>query len=311
MLTRMKVSGFRGFKEATDLNLNAPGVIAKGARILLENREWKYNGYIAGASASGKTNLMMAINDMSNHLASCFMNRMSQDFHSNYLNGSILITDLAEFEFHFCFDGVPVEYRYGKNQCDRTVYETLIVDSEVVISIDRRESNIASYQLCGAETLKRDFTGRDISPVRFVANNCILDDNSTNAAFFEFVGFANSIAFLGESGIPHRVVYNSIVNNEKLDGFSAFLSEFDLSLPMIESGHCDKKEIFICYERNSIEFHLAASKTMMFLMYVYYWYMKAEKGELKLICLDGVNVSIVDKLIRLMNDAGCKVIYTN
>jgi len=90
---------------------------------------------------------------------------------------------IAEFIFEFRIDGAKIVYSYGKKSCTKLVYENLSIDNIHILQIDRRVSPLAKIELEGAEHLKKDVGESEISLLKYIKSNSILDDTKTNKIF--------------------------------------------------------------------------------------------------------------------------------
>ncbi|MDQ7090078.1 MAG: hypothetical protein Q9M50_05465 [Methylococcales bacterium] len=129
-----------------------------------------------GANGSGKSNLGLAIFDIVSHLTD---KNFERNFYENYLNADNK-NDLSEFKYLFNFEGHIVEYSYGKFDLQLLAYESLKINDECVISLDRRKSSKAYINIKGAENLNTEMGNSKIPIINYVKNNTVRTPNTIN-----------------------------------------------------------------------------------------------------------------------------------
>lgn len=204
MLVKLSVKNFRNFEDWFEIDLKSERSYEFNSHVV-ENDTVKH-GVIYGVNGGGKSNLGLAILDITAHLTD---NIISSGLKQNYLNAK-LNSGMAEFIYEFCINGYTVIYKYGKEDCDTTIYEKLSINDKLVIEFDRRNSNLATFNLDGSETLKNDFSGRNISPIKFLKSNALLDDNKINNIFEKFINFVDGMVFFQNTNKITRVLWTAI-----------------------------------------------------------------------------------------------------
>ena len=189
MLTRFEVSHFKSFNEKFVFDLSQPSDYQFNPECIKNGIVNK--GMIYGANGCGKSNLGLAIFDISSHLSS---NDFKGELYQNYLSAESA-AEQAEFTYFFRVANQEVIYRYGKTDVDNLVYETLTINGTKVLAIDRRKDTVAHIQLAGAENLHTDMGESKISVINYVKNNTIRPANSVNDAFDSFLAFVDKMRF--------------------------------------------------------------------------------------------------------------------
>lgn len=319
MLCSLKVRGFRNFGEEFEINLRTD-------KSYEFNSHAVENGIVGsavmyGGNGVGKSNLGLAILDLTCHLLDS--PNIIPSLHLNYLNASLDEGALAEFKYTFEFDGVEVVYHYGKENCAETVFEALYIDEEKVVSIDRRESALASYNLVGAEFLKNDFTGRKISPIKFLQSNALLESTKESEAFFQFIEFVEGMVFFRTltkttefhgKPLETKRISQRIIEQNKLKDFEAFLNDSGVECKLIQTGDAGKEQIEFDFGNKSIEFSQIASTGTVSLGNFYYWYLKMLNEEITFAYIDEFDAyyhfALSKRIVKLVSKTSCQSIIT-
>ncbi|MCE2570272.1 AAA family ATPase [Motilimonas eburnea] len=289
MLNKLAVKNFRNFENWFELDLHSNRSY-EFSKHVVQNDTVKH-AVVYGTNGEGKSNLGLAIIDATSHLTD---NHLQPGLNNNYLNASS-DCKLAEFIYYFQFDGVDVIYKYGKERCTSTVYEQLIIDGVSVVDFDRRQSPLASFNLAGAETLKNDFGGKEISPVKFLKSNALLDKNRINDIFDSFTRFIDGMVFFRTLSklqefygqpIGKQRVSQAIIEQGKLQDFEQFLNDSGVRCKLKQSGSEGEEIIEFDFGERSVEFSQAASTGTISLGNFYYWFLKLISGEISFAYID-------------------------
>ena len=139
----------------------------------------------------GKSNLGLAIFDIVGHLTDLQSNKAQ---YSNYLN-AFNKSDVAQFHYEFLIDSNKVIYKYQKTDYNTIVSEFFFINGQELISIDRSISNEAKVNLKGTENLKTTLQNKNLSILKYIKNNSILDKNIENQTFLNFFNFIEGLLF--------------------------------------------------------------------------------------------------------------------
>jgi AAA15 family ATPase/GTPase len=317
MLVKLSIKNFRNFDDWFEINLRS-------------NRSYEFNrnvvqndivkhGVIYGVNGGGKSNLGLAILDITAHLTD---NTPSSVMTNNYLNAN-LQEHLAEFIYEFEIDGKTVLYKYGKEDCETTVYESLSISGSDVVSFDRRNSTVARFDLEGSETLRNDFEGKSISPVKFLKSNALLVPNAMNKVFDKFIKFVDGMVFFrtltksqefyGQPITANRVS-QAIIDQGKLEDFEAFLNKSGVSCKLKQSGPKGDEIIEFDFGKRSIEFSQAASTGTISLGNFYYWYLKLASGDISFAYIDEFDAyyhfNLSRQIVERVSETVCQTIMT-
>jgi AAA15 family ATPase/GTPase len=276
MLSKFEVSGFKGFNENMVFDLSDVKNYTFNDESVRENNINK--SIIYGGNGTGKTNLGLAIFDIVRHLTD---KEFRPSTYANYLNAANE-EQRAKFRYSFFLKNKNVVYEYVKLDYNSLVSEKLIIEDEVVLSIDRNISTNSYINLKGAETLKTDIGHASISILSYVKNNAVLDDNPINQVFFELINFvnkmlffriveqANSYIFLGLN-FGEKSITSDIIESGKLPEFEKFLNASGIKCKLSVYVKVGEKRIAFDFGKRKIDFFENASTGTKALSIFYFW----------------------------------------
>jgi len=319
MLTKFEVTNFRGFKEKLSFDLT-------------DSRDYQFNpecvkdgvvnkGIILGPNGGGKSNLGLAILDLTQHLT---------DFHEPVLYQSYLNAEsgnnLAEFRYEFIFDNIPLIYEYGKFDKNVPMYERMTIDGQLVIKIDRRNNDSELFiKLDGAETLKRDGVRSSlISVVTYVSNNALLStDSGKNVVFNIFVDFVKKMLyfrslddnrFVGFDSSRGRSIANDIIGRGNIKSFQEFLDGIGLHYCLESSEVGDSKELLIIFEDKKMPFYDLVSTGTKSLSLFYFWLQRLKDDGVTFLFIDEFDAfyhfKLAKNIVGILKDLPVQVFMT-
>lgn len=317
MLVKLSIKNFRNFEDWFEVDLRSSRSYEFNSHAVQD--DIVKHGVIYGVNGGGKSNLGLALLDITAHLTD---NTPSGGLRFNYLNANS-ISKLAEFRYEFEIDGESVVYSYGKEDCESTVYEHLSIGGKEVVVFDRRKSTIARFELVGSETLRNDFNGKNISPVKFLKSNALLDSNMMNDIFDKFIRFVDGMVFFrtltksqefyGQPVTPQRVS-QAIIEQNRLSDFEAFLNQSGVTCKLKQSGTKGDEIIEFDFGERSIEFSLAASTGTISLGNFYYWYLKLASGDISFAYIDEFDAyyhfALSRQIVDRISNTKCQSIIT-
>lgn len=239
---------------------------------------------VYGKNGSGKSNLGLALFDITTHLTD---NAIIRDKYGNYTNMD-LKSDVATFEYDFVFDGIPVVYTYSKKGLENLTKESLSVNGKDVIFYDFAR-NKGAVNLKGADNLNLVNSHSQISRVKYVASNAILDRNDViNQAFTSFMSFVNRmLLFYSLEGNAYQgfttgseSIAEGIINSGHLKEFEKFLNTMGIHYHLIQKEIDGSKQIFCRFKNGEGNFYSLASSGTKSLALFYYWYTRMEESSL-------------------------------
>ena len=274
MLARFEVENFKGFKTRAVFDLSAVKNYEFNPECVQDGVVNK--ALIYGKNGCGKSNLGLAIFDISSHLTD---NLTSASYQSYYLHADHA-DQTAKFKYVFQFGQSTIEYRYEKRSSTEVVSEYLTVDGVVVVSYDAQGRLVT--KLKGAESLKTDLAESRISALKYIKSNAVLDNNETNALvrkfydfvdrmlFFRAVTLAPSAEYIGyESGTT--LILHDLAKNDHIGDLEQLLNGAGIKckLTMIETNGV--KSIGVKFKGTSINIWDIASTGTKPLILFFFW----------------------------------------
>lgn len=319
MLSSVSIKNFRNFSDWFKFDLRS-------------NKQYEFNSesvkngivntsIIYGKNGCGKSNLGIAIVDLTSHINDI---ALMQTLEFNYLNARVKEDELAEFIYKFDFDGVLVEYRYGKKNASTTTYEKLFINKIACIEFDRRINNTATIHLDGTRTLNKEISNDKISVIKYIKSNAVLDkDNTNNQAFEKFINFVSGMLFfrtLTKTADYHGQMIDGvrlskeIIDANKVEDFEKFLNQAGIKCKLTTKEFSDGQVIVFNFGVKNIEFSLAASTGTMSLGVFYYWWLKLESDSITFAYIDEFDAyyhySLSKLIVKKLSELDCQTVST-
>ena len=277
MLTRFSTSNFKGFNTEFTFNL-------KNTNGYEFNKESVKDGVvnhaiIYGQNGVGKSNLGLAIFDIIGHLTD-----LNKAQYSSYLN-AFNKSDTANFHYEFLIDSNKVIYKYQKTDYTTIVSESFSINGKELISVDRRISNEAKINLKGTENLKTTLSNKNLSILKYVNNNSILDENIENQTFLNFFKFIEGLLFFKSLNhpiyigleIPSKGIQEDIIENENVPDLEIFLNKAGIECKLVVEKQSNKNIIAFDFNGKTIPASNVASTGTISLISFYYWLQRLRK----------------------------------
>ena len=265
MLKKFEVKNFKNFKDKFIFDLSTEKSYEFNPQCVSDKIVTK--SLIYGSNGCGKTNLGRAIFDIKQHLT----DSEADPGYENYLHADNE-SGFAEFIYTFQFENAIVEYSYGKKSVDEIVYEILKINDKKVISLDRRHETEIFVDLKGAETLNKKIDDKlfplstkdnNLSALKYVHNNTVLDKNDINKTFKKFYVFVENM--MNMFSVNHNTkdtllkAFIGIFNVKELKSFEDFLHESNIKCKITTIEVDREKRLAFQFKNKSIEFGKIAS----------------------------------------------------
>lgn len=289
MLTRFEVKGFKNFKDNFVLDFTK-------TKNYDFNKECVKDGVINkaiiyGPNAIGKSNLGFAIFNIVAHLTDKEKNK---SLYKHFLNAENK-NDFAEFSYSFVFDGIPLNYKYGKTSLEELTFEELKINDNIVVSFDRNNDKEAKIDLEGTETLKKDLGQEKISVIKYIASNSVLEENAENTAFKKLIAFVDKMLFFRSLDQNNYIGYDNvnnsiareIIDRGNLKNFETFLNEAGIKCDLKEKEENGEKVMAFIIGEKLLEFYSVASNGTKALALFYCWYQRFKnKDDVSFVFID-------------------------
>lgn len=316
MLTKFRVKNFKNFEESLEFDLAS-------SSYQFNDRAVKSgivkNAVIYGNNASGKSNLIYALMDITNHLT----DYTKQENHYNLYLNLDSESDYAEFEYEFKFSSHKLEYSYKKYSMNQIFDEQITIDGEVVVC-EKLSKNYRNINLSGAETLNFDERPLNLSFVKYIFSNSKLNEEDANVRILlEFRNFVNGMLFFG-SGTSERNFYHgfkigqdsiqaAIIERNKLSDLQNLLNEMGVSYNL-EAGEDmeDNKVIIACFNNKKVPLYSVASHGTKVIIAFFYWLMDLEN--MTMLLVDEFDAyyhnTVSEKITKIIRDSQVQSLFT-
>jgi len=316
MITRFEVSNFKGFNTQFVFNL-------KDTNSYTFNKESVKNGIVNnalvyGANAVGKSNLGLAMFDIINHLTD---KQTNESRYSNYLN-AFNKTSEAIFEYEFVFDGNYINYNYTKVNHKTIVSESFSINGKLLASIDRNVNENAEIKFKGAETLKTHIPDNNLSLLKYIKNNSLLDDNTENRIFVTFFDFVEKMLFfrslqdnmyLGME-VGRTVIDEDIIKKDNVYDLESFLNSAGINCKLSVVNESGKDIIAFDFNGEKIAYHKIASSGTIALILFYYWLQRLRDDKISFLFIDEFDAfyhhELSELIIKELKKIGIQFVLT-
>ncbi|MEG0978261.1 MAG: AAA family ATPase, partial [Bacilli bacterium] len=181
MIEKFSVENFKGFKEKIVFDLS-------------KTRDYTFNndlikngivnkGIIYGKNGSGKSNLGYALYDITLHLTD--KPKPIGSYFAYYTN-LFSVSKPAIFTYEFNFDGRKITYLYKKTNFNQLIYEEVKEDNKILISCDYTKLKDTIINVAGAENLRVDLLGNQLSILKYIYKNTPPNDSSPITKIVKF-----------------------------------------------------------------------------------------------------------------------------
>lgn len=313
LLTKFSVKSFKNFDEKIILDLRADNYEFNTAAI--KNNHIN-TGIIYGQNASGKTNFIYAIMDITTHLTDFHKTNIRYKHYLNMDNDS----KYAEFEYHFIFNNNTCIYTYQKEDLENINYEKLMINEDLVFeySLDR---DIKKLNLVGAENLDLDLGSKKLSFLKYIFKNAVYNNDvnkDTLNCLEEFV--EGMLTFNSVDGNNYQgftlgggSINEYIIKQDKLKDFNNFLNQSGININLIYKEVDGEKDIYAKFKNGeTAKFFTVASKGTRALALFYRWLIDIEK--IKFMLIDEFDAyyhhELSKTVLEKIRDSGTQTIVT-
>ena len=273
MLTKFKVSNFKSFNTEFVFDLqNSNGYTFNNQSI---KNGVVNNALVYGYNGVGKSNLGLAIFDIIGHLTD---NQTDDIKYMNYLNAESN-SEYATFYYEFLFEGITVLYQYKKLHYKSILSEKITINGKELAFINRAVSNDAKVLFKGAESLKTELPFQNLSLLKYIRNNSVLEKNLENDTLERFFNFIDGMLFFRNLqdntyfGLLNgsRNIEEDIINRGKLIDFELFLNTAGITCKLNAVKELNKDTIVFNFNGKTIPFFDTASSGTIALTFFYFW----------------------------------------
>jgi AAA15 family ATPase/GTPase len=279
------------------------------------------NAIIYGKNGVGKSNLALAIFDIIGHLTESYK---IEGFYDNYQN-AYSNAKTANFYYEFLIDSKVIVYEYRKSDYKKIVYESFKIDNEELAFFDRTDSTNATIRFKGAETLKTAIENPELSILKYVKNNTVLEQNETNATFLSFLSFVEKMLyfrslqegnmFFGKENSGKNIL-RDIAEKGNTQDFEKILNQAGVKCKLSDIKF-ETGERTIAFNLNGklMPFTQVASTGTMSLALFYFWYQNIKENiSVSFLFIDEFDAfyhhSLSNLIVEKLKETGAQFILT-
>ena len=277
MLKSFHVKNFKQFKDLT-LDLSRVRDYRFGEDLICHAPQGDLvkTAVVFGRNASGKSNLGLAIMDVTFHLSD---SKVGMDKYDFYLNADSE-SKVATFCYHFFLNGEDIIYEYDKESVDKVVREVITVGNQIVIERNGKEVNFSpeNADKYGIQSLQWDsFKEQPLSVLKFITRNVPLAKNNplrqlmnfaTHMLLFTRVDFGN--AFISPAFKVEKL-HDYICRNNLIDDFQKFLKNAAVNEEIVEKTNDQGERLLYFKHKKDIPMVSVASSGTQALLLQFYW----------------------------------------
>lgn len=317
MLRSFIVSNFKSFKDEFVFDLSTAKAYAFNPECV-EDGIIK-NAIIYGYNGSGKSNLGWAIFDIIEHLT----DKRKLEFPYKHYTNAFNNNDVASFQYEFYINKQIVKYSYSKYDYKTIIKESFSIDEKEVVYFDRTNGNLEFVcTLKGTENLNKSITDNELSVLKYIKNNSVLDDSQDCETFKEFFIFVEQMLFfrsledrtyIGQDVKKERLV-TDIIQYDKVKDFEQFLNEANVTCKLAVVDVMGEKDIAFDFGTKQILLRDIMSTGTSSLMLFYCWYLQILRNEVSFVFIDEFDAFYHHELSRLiihkLKESGVQFILT-
>lgn len=317
MLRKFQVSNFKCFKDEFSFDLSTAKAYTFNPECIKSGIV--NNAIIYGYNGSGKSNLGWAIFDIIEHLT----DKARQDFPYRHYTNAYNASDIATFRYEFFVEGQVVAYTYSKSDYKTLVKESFSINGVEMISFDRTDNNNEfTCSLKGTENLNKIIQDEQLSVLKYIKNNSVLDDTPENQAFKKFFVFVEHMLFfrsledriyIGQEN-KKETLATDIIQQDKVKDFESFLNEANIACKLTIVDIMGNKELAFDFGDKQILLHEIMSTGTSSLMLFYCWYLQILRQEVSFVFIDEFDAFYHHELSRMiikkLQESGIQFVVT-
>ncbi len=278
MLKKFSVENYKNFKEKIVIDFS-------------NIKDYQYNKYaiksdliktgiIYGKNGVGKTNIGLAIFDLTLHLVD------KQQHPYQFLHNINADSDksISTFIYEFILENNEIKYSYQKGNNNNLVYEEFFINGQKAFSYNFRthKGDFQGLHLVKAENISFELKDMSLSVVRFIANNI----NVKNTPVKDLMNFVDGMLWFRSVENPSFIgftkgadsITDSIIKNRLVSKFQRFLNDLGLKFKLSVAKDITGNNFIVSeYQNRIIPFWDIASSGTRALSLFFFWKTKFEQ----------------------------------
>ena len=316
MITKFSVTNFKSFDKEFILDLS------KTNGYNFNNESVKNgivnNAIVYGKNGVGKSNLGLAIFDIINHLTD---KETREERYINYLNANNKSRE-AKFHYEFSINSKKIIYEYRKTDFKEIVFEKFSIDGEVFASINRNTDAVI-VKFKGAENLITNDLPINLSLLKYIKKNTVLDENSNNKAFQDFFNFVEKMLFFRSLRdrfyigleVGTKSLTQDIIEKNNVSDLEDFLNTAGIECKLAVIKESEEEYIAFDFENKKIALFRIASQGTRALVLFYYWLQRIkEDSKVSFLFIDEFDAfyhhELSTLIVRKLKEIGVQFILT-
>lgn len=279
MLKRFEVKGFKNFENSFVLDFSDVRDYRFNEACIRNNL--LNNIIIYGKNGVGKSNLGIALFDITTHLTD---KNVSNGLYDYYLNVDSSAS-YAEFIYAFQFETIEIIYSYRKTEVRKLIYEKLEVQGNTIFEFDYVSNSFINKTLKEiAPHLNYEFKDSNISILKYIVNN----SNVSDAALLplsQMVRFVNNMLWFRNLDENRYIGYktdssdyfNFIFERDNVNKLQILLGKAGIKETLLVKKEADGKQRLYFKKYRPIPFFNTASNGTKSLYALFYWLTTAQE----------------------------------
>lgn len=241
---------------------------------------------IYGRNAVGKSNIGLALFDITTHLTD---KNVSPGLYDHYLNADSS-SDFAEFRYDFQFEQIGISYVYRKTAVNSLVYEELSIDGNKIFTYNflKRKGDFTGLTAY-VPSLNFEFREGNLSVLRYIVNNSKIEDIKPLSWLVRFVSNMLWFRSLDENRyIGYKTdsldYLRFIFEKSNMKEFEKFLHKSGVDETLIAMENPSGEKVLYFNKKKPLPFLKTASNGTKALYTLFYWLKTS--NELSLLFID-------------------------
>jgi AAA15 family ATPase/GTPase len=256
MIKKFEVTNYRGFKSKLTFDLS-------------KTRDYEFNtdfikkgivnkGLIYGKNGTGKSNLGLALYDITSHLTD---KQKTDIMYKGYYQNLDNKSKVSVFSYFFQFDNDEIQYNYGKYSLDTLVYEQVLLNGKEILWFSFSDGNMKDTKtrpnfidIAGIDSLIIELPDNKLSALKYIYRNTPTNNESP---ITKIVRFSEGMLWFRCLNEGNRFIgfksggenlNDIILSQNKLIEFQKFLQQNGLEYNLVQKTIGDKNHIFSQFE---------------------------------------------------------------